>query len=138
MIGLEWYQKESVKWTPNHAKEVLRRLDCDLFPFIGDKPLSEITPPQLLSVLRKTESRGARETTHRLLQYCDKIFRFAIFTGRLVSDPSTGMRKALEPVQQKHLAAIITPEGAAQLMRAIDGSDGHIITKKLINYLPRQ
>jgi len=136
LIASEWHKKESVKWTFNHSKEVWRRLDNEIFPYLGNKPISEINPPLLLSVLRKTESRGVRETTRRLLQYSGKIFRHAIFTGRLELDPSIGLREALEPVQKKHLAAITTPESAGQLMRAIDGYEGHLITKFALQLSP--
>ncbi|MGH1352593.1 MAG: tyrosine-type recombinase/integrase, partial [Methyloligellaceae bacterium] len=64
-VALEWYTKIADSWVPSHAKKILRRLEKDLFPDLGDKQVGDITAPQLLNALRKIENRGAVETAHR-------------------------------------------------------------------------
>ena len=66
-IAREWYAKHSPSWVKNHSNRILRRLENDIFPWIGNKPISDITPPELLSVIHRIEGRGALETAHRAL-----------------------------------------------------------------------
>jgi len=74
-IAREWFTKYSSKWSPSHGERILRRLEKDIFPWIGKRPISEITAPELLSVLRRMESRGAIETAHRVhTKIVDKYF----------------------------------------------------------------
>src|SRR5690349_6825383 len=69
-IAREWFAKFSPQWAPSHADKIIRRLENDAFPWIGSKPIADITPPQLLAVIRRTESRGALDTAHRVKQNC--------------------------------------------------------------------
>ena len=74
--------KFSAGWVPSHSGRILRRLENDLFPWLGKRPVADITVPELLSVLRRIESRGAVETAHRAKQNCGQVFRYAVATGR--------------------------------------------------------
>tara|TARA_B100000315_G_C14078638_1_gene363847 strand:- start:23 stop:514 length:492 start_codon:yes stop_codon:yes gene_type:complete len=64
VVAREWFAKYSQNWTPDHGHRIIRRLERDIFPWIGDKPVGEITAPELLSVIQRIEKRGALETTH--------------------------------------------------------------------------
>ena len=75
-IAREWHMKFSAGWVPSHSVRILRRLENDLFPWLGKRPAADITAPELLSVLRRIESRGAVETAHRAKQNCGQVFRY--------------------------------------------------------------
>lgn len=105
---------------PHHAADVLRRLESNLFPEIGDKPIAEITAPTLLAAVRKIEHRGAHDLAHRVLQVASQVFRYGVATGRCERDPAPDLRGALTPHQSKHQAAV-APEELPALLRAIDG-----------------
>jgi integrase len=118
-IAREWYEKYSGIWTPGHASDVLRRLEANLFPEIGDKPVADITPPTLLAAVRKVEARAAHDLAHRILGVAGQVFRYAIASGRAERDPSPDLRGALTPHKPKHQAAI-KPEELPALLEAIE------------------
>jgi integrase len=91
---------------------------------IGDRPIGQITAPELLAVLRQVEGRGLYESAQRLRAICGSVFRYAIATGRAERDTAADLRGALTSPQVKHLAAITKPEKVGALLRAIDGYDG--------------
>lgn len=136
VIAREWHTKNIGKWTDDHGKSILTRFEKNLFPWLGSKSISQINHQDLLRTLNKVQDRGAVETTHRLLQYCSKVCRYAIVTGRLERDFTIGLKETLKPVQKQHLAAITNPEEVAQLLRAIDGYEGHTLTKSALQFAP--
>ena len=91
------------------------------YPAIGERPVAEITAPEVLSVLRKVEARGRYETARRLRSTCGMVFRYAIATGRAERDPSVDLRGALTTPKVTHRAAIVDPAGIGALLRAIEG-----------------
>ncbi len=124
VVAREWIAKYAPTWTANHAERILRRFDRDLFPWIGGKPVAEVTAPELLAVVRRIENRGALETAHRALANCGQVFRYAVATGRAGRDPSGDLRGALPPVKGEHFAAVTDPARLADILRAIDGYQG--------------
>jgi len=88
-----------------------------------------VSPPELLAVLRRIESRGAIETAHRALQNCGQIFRYAIATSRGDRDISVNLRGALAPKVEKHFASVKEPAAVGALMRAIESYHGSFVTK---------
>lgn len=136
VVAREWYAKMATCWVPSHGEKIIRRLERDIFPWIGSKPIAEITSPAVLSTVRKIEDRGRLETAHRALQNCSQIFRYAIATGRAQRDPATDLKGALPPVREKHFAAIIDPKEAGALLRAIDGFTGTKIVKSALQLAP--
>ena len=135
-VAREWLTKFSPRWTPIHIDNITRRLEKNILPWIGSRPIAEVSPPELLTVLRRIEDRGAIETAHRAQQNCSQVFRYAIATGRADRDPSADLRGALAPVQEKHLAAITDPRGVGRLLRAIDVYEGSFITKCALRLAP--
>lgn len=96
---------------------------------IARMPIAEITAPDLLAVLRRIETTGNYETARRVLQLAGRVFRYAVATARLQSDPSRDLRGALTAPQPKHYGAIIEAKRAGELLRAIEGYDGQVLTK---------
>ena len=113
-----------------------RRLELNVFPWIGDRPIIDIKAPELLRVLRRIESRGALDVAHRTRNTCSQIFRYAIATGRADRDPAADLRGAIPPFKAKHLAAITDPEKVGGLLRAIDDYEGSFITKCALRLAP--
>ncbi len=128
-VAREWHAKHVHTWTPEHAARIQRRLDKDIFPWIGARPIAELTAPEVLAVLRRIESRSVLDTAHRALQNCSAVFRYAVVTGRAARDPCADLRGALPPVRGKHHAAITEPHAVGELLRAIEGYQGSLITK---------
>jgi hypothetical protein len=107
VIAREWHAKRSATWAPSHSDKVIRRLERDIFPWIGARPIKEITAPELLAVLRRMEGRGAVFTAHRAHQNCGMVFLcYAVATGRAERDPTGDLRGAIPPAEGKHFAAI--------------------------------
>ncbi len=108
-------------WASSHGDKIIRRLERDVFPWIGERPIVEVTAPELLAALRRIESRGAPETARRALDNCGQVFRYAVATRR---DPSGDLRGALPPAKSEHFAAITEPKQVAELLRMFDGYQG--------------
>jgi integrase len=135
-IAREWFGMFSKQWVPGHADKIIRRLELNVFPWIGKRTIKAITAPELLAVLRRIESRGANETAHRALQVCGRVFRFAVATGRAERDPSRDLSGALAPTKEKHLASITDLQEVGALLRAIDAYQGAWITRCALRLAP--
>ena len=136
VVAREWFAKYSPSWVASHSTKIIRRLEKDIFPWIGNRPISTVTAPDLLAALRRIESRGAIETAHRAQQNCGQIFRYAIATGRAERDPAADLRGALAPVKEKHHASITDPKAIGELLRAISGYQGSFITMCALRLAP--
>ncbi len=123
-VAREWSQTKMCDKSKSHQNRTMRALEKDLFPCIGNRPISSITAPELLASLRKIEERGAVETAHRAKQTAGQVFRYAIVTGRAERDPSGDLKGALKDPKKKHLAAITEPAQVGRLLLAIDGYTG--------------
>ena len=135
-VAREWIAKFLPTWALSHSSKVVRRLERDVFPWVGGRPVGDITAPELLTVLRRVESRGALETAHRALRNSGQVFRYAIATGRAERNPAADLRGALPPVKTKHLAAMTDPQGVGALLRAIDGYQGTFVVKCALRLAP--
>lgn len=135
-VGDEWLDKlrreGRAEATLNKTKWLLELA----YPVIGERPLTEIGPPELLSALRRVEARGRYETARRLRSTCGQVFRYAIATGRAERDPSTDLRGALTAPKVKHRSAVTDPAAIGALLRAIDGYDGHPATLAALRLAP--
>ena len=135
-VAREWFGKFAPNWAASHAGKIMGRLENDLFPWIGSRPVAEIKAPELLRCLRRIESRGALETAHRVLQNSGQVFRYAIATGRADRDPSTDLRGALAPWKPQHYPAPTDPKAVGELLRAIDGYTGGNVVKAMLRLAP--
>jgi integrase len=136
VIAREWHGRFTSTWTTGHADTIMSRLERDLFPWIGKRPIADIKAPELLAVLRRVESRGALESAHRIRTICGQVFRYAVATGRAERDPAADLRGALPQPQEKHMAAITEPAKVAELLRAIDGYQGGFVVKCALRFAP--
>ena len=123
-IALDWFNRKMADMSDSHKTRTLRLMTKDLFPSIGRMPITEITAPILLQVLRKVESRGAIETAHRVKQAAGQVFRYAVAIGMAERNPAADLTGALSSPVKTHLAAIIEPKAFGKLLIAIDGYMG--------------
>lgn len=135
-VAREWFAAHSPNWAASHAEKIIQRLEKDIFPWLGGKPVAEITAPDLLAVLRRIESRGALDTAHRAHQNCGQVFRYAVATGRAERDPSGDLRGALAPAKHEHFASITEPLAVGELLRAIDGFRGTFVVQCALKLAP--
>ena len=123
-VTREWFTRHSSNWAPSHSDKIIRRFERDVFPWLGTRPVGEITAPELLAVVRRIEERGSLETAHRALQTCGQVFRYAVATGRALRDPTGDLRGALPPARGSHFAAVTEPTEVGTLLRALDKYSG--------------
>ena len=128
-VAREWYEKQLPAWSKRHSEDVMERLEKNIFPFLGDRPIAEVNAPELLTVLRRIEARGAIETAHRVRGICSLFFRYAVATSRAERDPAADLKGAITNRIPKPRAAITTPDEVGALMRAIDGFAGTYTVK---------
>jgi integrase len=117
-VALEWFDKQVHVWTDRHAADVKRRLDRNLFPPLGGRPIADIAGKEILEALLPIEARGSPDMAHRMLQVASQVFRYGVATGRCERDPAPDLRGALMPHRSKNQAAV-RPEEVPELLRAI-------------------
>ena len=135
-IALEWHKQQSAKWSESYTAKVLRAIERDLFPYIGTLPLDQISPPQLLAVFKRIESRGATESAHRVKQIAGQVYRYAVATGRAQRDITPDLKGALATHQTKHFPAITEPEKVGKLLCLIDGYEGTSTVRAAMKLAP--
>ncbi len=136
VVAREWFAQHEPTWAQSHSSKIIRRLEKDIFPWIGKKPIDNITPPQLLEVVRRIEGRGVLETAHRALATCGQVFRYAVATGRAERGVSADLRGALPPIKRKHFAAATEPDKVAGLLRQFHGYSGSVIVRCALRIAP--
>lgn len=122
-IALEWHKKQTPTWTAQYEKVLKRRLEGNLFPFIGSIPVNAVTAPDLLMTLRKIEARGAIDLTHRMHQVASQILRYAIATKRADRDVSADLRGAFQ-TQKKKNHAYLKEEELPEFLRQLEAYEG--------------
>ena len=136
IIAEEWLAKQEREGrAPATIKKTKWLLEF-AYPVIGNRPIFEISAPEVLMVLRKIEARGRYETARRLRSTCGIVFRYAVATARAKSDPTSALQGALTTPKVTHRAAIIDPKAAGALLRAIDGFDGQLATQAALKLAP--
>lgn len=114
----------------------LRWLLALLMPAIGSRPVADVTPHELLAVLKKIEHTGKRETANRMRSFASRVFRYAVATARASNDPAQMLLGALTQPKVKHHAAITDPIKLGELLRAIDGYQGQPATVLALRLTP--
>lgn len=136
VVAREWYLKNKPVWSESHGDRIIRRLERDVFPWLGGRPIDQLEAPELLQTARRIESRGAIETAHRALQDCGSVFRYAIATGRAVRNPVPDLKGALQPVRETHFATITDPARVGEMLRAFDGFKGTFVVQAALRLAP--
>jgi integrase len=135
-VAREWLEVRNDGWAPGYSSKVTRRLEVDVFPYLGRRDLRSITPPEFLAVLRRIEERGVIETAHRALESCSQIMRYGVITGRADSDPCRDLKGALKKAPVTHLPAVTQPQRLGQLLRAMHAYQGTPIVRAALRLMP--
>ena len=136
-IALEWYGKQAPQWSASHALRMLRQLERDLFPWIGERPIAQIHAMELLSALHKVEERGALETADRALMLARQVWDYWLPTAGVEQRNITeGLKARLTPYRSKSFAAIVDPERFGDLLRAIQTYKGGPIVRTALQLAP--
>jgi integrase len=124
-VAREWHANKRESWQERTATNILHRLEKDVFPLIGKRPIADIKAPVMLDVLRQIEKRGALDMAKRQGQICGQIFRYAIASGKAETDPVPSLRGALKPSTNGHHAAI-TPDELPEFIKAFEKIEGRM------------
>ena len=132
-VAKKWHKEWSFNKSDKHSKEVWNRLNADVFPELGNKPITDISPPQITMTVKKIEARGAIELAKRSFQTCGQIFRFAIASGLCVNNPAKDL-KPIDFLKQRKVVnyARLNSKELPELLRKIDSyteQDGRELTR---------
>jgi integrase len=123
-LAREWLDNRKNNVSEGTTRRTRLRFEKYIFPTLGKRPIGSVEPPELLAALRRIEALEFRETAHRTLAACGRVWRYAIVTGRATRDISSDLRDVLEPTVVTSFAAITDPKKVGELLRAIDGYSG--------------
>ena len=135
-VAREWLALQEGKLAAATYAKAVWTLETLVFPYIGSRPVAKLTASDVLKMLKRIEGRGTHETAHRTRQRCSQVFRYAVQTERAEHDVTIALRGALKPVVSEHHAAITEPARVGELLRAIDGYGGHIVTAYALKLAP--
>jgi integrase len=135
-IAREWIATKLQTKSEGYKKNVLRRFELYLFPWIGKRPIADLNAPELLAVVKRIESQNKVETAYRTLQATGQVLRYAVQTGRAIRDVTSDLRGALTPSVTKHMASFTEPKDVAELLRAIDGFTGTLTVQTALRLAP--
>jgi len=136
VVAREWFAKFKPVWAETHSNKIIKRLENDIFPWLGGRPIAEITAPELLKCLNRIYDRGALDTAHRAKENCGQVFRYAVQTGRAVRDPSSDLKGALPSASHTNYPSITEPKAVGELLRAIDGFRGTFVVQSALRLAP--
>lgn len=128
-IADEWVALHRATWAPRHTETVEQRLRSYIYPELGNVPLKNITPIEVLSVIKAIEKRGALEAARRTLAICSQVFRYGVASALIPSDPCRDLRGALAPREEGHFPALVDRDGATAVMRAIHHYKGSAVVR---------
>jgi integrase len=135
-VALEWIGLKRQEWAETYTAKVQLRLENDVFPWLGDRPINSITALELLAVLKRIAERGTLETTHRIRRHLSQIFRYAIIDGRVERDWAADLQGALPLPLKRNFPTITDPDRIGELLRAIDAYTGTYITRAALKLAP--
>jgi integrase len=135
VVAREWIAKHLEKRAESHRSKVVRRLEMYAYPWIGNRPISEVSAREILGLLQRIEGRSA-DTAQRLKQNIGQVMRYAVAAGRTERDPTGDLRGALAPIAGGHFAAVTEPKDVGALLRAIHGYTGHFVTQSALRLAP--
>ena len=135
-LAREWVATYMANKSDTHTGRILRRFELYLFPWIGKKPIAEITSPEILIPIKLVQNQNKLETAHRTLQAAGQVFRYAVQSGRAIRDVTVDLRGALPSTTTKHMAAFTEPKDVAELLRAIEGFTGTFTVQSALRLAP--
>ena len=134
-IARQWHENAKAQWAKIHASDIIRSLERDVFPTIGDLPIAQLTPPLVLAVLREIEVRGAVETAKRVRQRISAVFVYGIAQGICQTDPAEKLGKVLKPLRKGRQPAITDLVPLRRMINAAEEDYARPITRLALRLL---
>lgn len=128
-VSKEWLEKQADSWTQERGKKLATFLRQKVYSALGDTPVTEITPPQVLALCRQIECECSAYMAHVILTLIGRIMRYAVASGYIQSNPCRDLKGALKPHKEKHMPAIVDPSKVGLLALRIDGYEGNFTTR---------
>ncbi len=127
-IAREWHENQKERWSRAYPGKVMRCFEKNVFPHIGNRPIAQITPPEILECLRKIEKRGSLDVAATTKQLCGQVFRYGIQTGKCERDATADLRGALKIRKTKHYAAIEAKD-IPEFLKALEKNDARLFAR---------
>lgn len=124
LTAREWFEGYKDGVSQPQAERTLRRLEKDVFPWVGQKNIAEIKPPELLAVIKRIKERGVLETAHRAMGNCGQVFRYGVQTGKCERDITYDLRGALPQPIRGHMASLTEPKDVKRLLQSFEAFTG--------------
>ncbi len=135
-IARLWFEEFKDTWVISHSKRLIARLENDVFPWLGERPIAEIEPPEILECMRRVQVRGALESAHRVRHVCGQVFRYAVSIGKATRDQTADLKGALPSHRTKHFPAITDEKELATLIDAIQNYKGTFVVRCALQLSP--
>lgn len=133
-ITLEWFNGRKDRWSEGYRDDMMEAFENDVFPYIGDRPIAEIKPLELLEVLSIMEKRGVTEKLKKVRQRCDEVWKYAIITGRAEYNPAPDLASAFIPHQRENYPYLLADE-LPEFLSSVDKYQGSQIVRTALNIL---
>lgn len=133
-ITLEWYEGRKDRWSEGYRDDMMEAFENDVFPYIGDRPIAEIKPLELLEVLSIMEKRGVTEKLKKVRQRCGEVWKYAIITGRAEYNPAPDLASAFIPHQRENYPYLLADE-LPEFLSSVDKYQGSQIVRAALNIL---
>jgi len=131
VIGRQWYAKVAPTLEETTKTKIIRRLEVDAFPVIGNRPIASVAAADLIRVIERIEKRGSVDVARRVHNYIGRVFRYAVGRGLATRDPSRDieLKDILPSSDVQHHASVTDPKEVGGLLRAIEGFNGAAATR---------
>ncbi|WP_317930189.1 tyrosine-type recombinase/integrase [Halioxenophilus sp. WMMB6] len=106
VLAREWWEHQKGTWKPDHANRVILRLEQNAFPTIGDKPIADVRPQDVIRIVRHTENRGAPDVAQRVLEDIRRVCRYSVQMGKLETNPASELDGILKGRKTTHRASL--------------------------------
>jgi hypothetical protein len=131
----EWFDAQSARWVGNYSARLRSRLDADLLPKLGDRPIAAIEPIEVLDAIRAIEKREAMEMARRVMQMASAIFRYGVATSRCVRDPTADLRGALKGREPAKRRSALKASELPKFLRQLEAYPGDDVTKLALKFV---
>jgi len=128
-VAEEWFELKKGRWVDSYSSRLRGRLDDDLLPVLGNRPILEIEPLDVLQTIRLIEQRNAVEMAKRVMQMASAIFRYGVITGRCRRDPTADLKGALKPPNPPKRRKALPGADLSRFMQDLEKYDGDIVTR---------
>ncbi|WP_254257827.1 tyrosine-type recombinase/integrase [Methylobacter tundripaludum] len=135
-IAEDFLMTKQQEWSASHHKHIKECFERDVYPWIGSRPLKELSAVEVLTTLRRITARGAIETATRTKQFIGQAIRYGIATGRAERDVTQDLRGALPSPVKGHYPAITEPKPLGQLLRDIEAYGGNFVVRTALQLQP--